>query len=84
MDMNKQIVFVPEIAVSYKTDTKIHLSSEIQVLVLLTGDFVHFMNTGREEDGIQLLPYIGRLITYAGLPPIFQELICNQRPISLN
>lgn len=82
--MNKQIVFVPEIVVNSKTDKRIVLSPDMQLLILLMGDFVCLMNTGKEKEGIELLPYIGRLISHAGLPPVLQDVVCTHRPISLN
>lgn len=84
MGTNKQIVFAPEINVNSNTNERIALNPDMQLLMLLMGDFIHFMKTNREQEGVQLLPYIGRLISHVGLPPMFQELICNQRPLSLN
>jgi len=84
MGMNKQIVFAPEIVVNSKTDIRTPLSPELQVLMLVMGDFMYYMKNDRVQEGIQLLPYIGRLISYAGLPPILQELICNHNSMSRN
>jgi len=84
MGTNKQIVFAPEINVNSKINERIALSPDIQLLILLMGDFIHFMKTNKEQEGVQLLPYIGRLISHAGLPPMLQELICSHRPMSLN